>query len=510
MDRVDGFGVNPERSVKRTSAEMQVDQADQTSAASDGVPWLAWSTRVAWLRRFRRAVAAHGREIAGVVSAEVGKSEGEAYVSEVMPLLAAIRWHERNARRVLRVGVARGRPAWLLGRSVRVGRMPLGQVLLIATWNYPVGLLGVQLVQAVAAGNRVTVKPSERSPSSQRLLVSLASACGLPPGWIALAEASAEAGRRLLQDGCFDKVLFTGGTRAGSEVAAAAAGRLLPSVLELSGHDSAVVLADADVRVAATRIWQAATMNAGQTCMAPRRALVDRACYRSFVSALAPLAAGARPVRLVCAAEADRCMQQVRGALARGARSLSGVVEPARDGWLRPMAVVDCASDAALVAGDHFGPVLAVVPVSGMAEALRLHGASTHRLSVGVYTRSVRRLRRDAAFLSRLGASVVTFNESVLPTAHPAVPIAGHGASGWGASRGEAGLLELSRPLTVSQTAWWTPAPAPPDGAALRWLDGLVRWTNRARRVARLVAPAAAPVESISVQPSAADKETCA
>lgn len=495
--------------MSRTSAEMQVDQADQTSASPESGPWLPWSVRTAWLRRFRRAVAAHGREIAGVVSSEIGKSEGEAFVSEVMPLLAAIRWHERHARRVLRVGVASGRPAWLLGRSVRIGRMPLGHVLLIATWNYPVGLLGVQLVQAIAAGNRVTVKPSERSPASQRLLVSLASACGLPSGWIALADASAEAGRRLVEEGRFDKVLFTGGTRAGSEVAVAAAGRLLPSVLELSGHDSALVLSDADVRLAASRIWQAAIMNAGQTCMAPRRVLVDRACYRAFVSALSPLAAGARPVRLMCAAEADRCMQQVRGAVARGARSLSGVLEPAADGWLRPLAVVDCAADAPLVAGDHFGPALAVVPVSGLEEALRLHAASTHRLSVSVYTRSVRRLRGDPRFLARLGASVVTFNESVLPTAHPAVPIAGHGASGWGASRGEAGLLELSRPLTVCQTASWTPSPVPPEGAALRWLDGLVRWMNRGRRVARLMAPVVATLQSTGVQPSAAKKETC-
>ena len=487
---------------------MQVQQAGDPNCSVDGEAWLAWPIRQRWLASFRRAVAAHGREIAQVIADEIGKPESEAYVSEVLPLLAAMRWHARHARGVLRMQRATGRPAWLLGRRARVGRAPLGHVLIIATWNYPVGLLGVQLVQAVMAGNRVTVKPSERSPHSQQLLVRLAASCGLPDGWLALADATAEAGERLVREGMFDKVMFTGGTRVGAAVAATAAARLMPSVLELSGHDSAVVLADADVRKAAERIWLAITMNAGQTCMAPRRVLVDRSCYRAFLSELAPLAAGARPVRLVCAGEADRCMQQVGAALAQGARSLSGVVEPARDGWMRPMVVADCSAASTLVAGDHFGPVLAVVPVDGVDHALRVHGASRHRLAVGVFTRSASRWRRDAAFMMRLRASVITFNESVTPTGHPALTIAGSGGSGWGASRGAAGLLELSRPISVTETASWTPAAAPPSVAAMRWLDRVVRWSHRARRVARLISPPVPESTCNVVQPAAAEMES--
>ena len=487
---------------------MQVQQAGDVDRSVDGATWLAWPARQRWLASFRRAVAAHGREIAQVIADEIGKPESEAYVSEVLPLLAAMRWHARHARGVLRMQPASGRPAWLLGRSARVGRAPLGHVLIIATWNYPVGLLGVQLVQAVMAGNRVTVKPSERSPHSQQLLVRLAASCGLPEGWLALADATAEAGERLLRDGAFDKVLFTGGTRVGAAVATTAAARLMPSVLELSGHDSAIVLADADVRKAAERIWLAITMNAGQTCMAPRRVLVDRSCYRAFLAELAPMAAGARPMRLVCAGEADRCMQLVRTALAQGARSLSGVAEPARDGWMRPMAVVDCAATSAMVRGDHFGPVLAVVPVDGVDHALRVHAASPHRLAVGVYTRAVSRWRRDAAFMMRLRASVITFNESVTPTGHPALTIAGSGGSGWGASRGAAGLLELSRPISVTETASWTPSAAAPSAVALRWLDRVVRWSHRARRVARLVSPPAPESNCKVEQPAAAGTES--
>ena len=186
---------------------------------------------------------------------------------------------------------------------LRCGRASLGRVLIIATWNYPIGLLGVQLVQAIAAGNHVTVKPSERSPESQRRLAGLAAACA-PRGWIEVLDASRCEGERAVQNGAFDHVVFTGGTATGRQVAASAAQTLTPTSLELSGSDSALVLADADVRQAARRIWQAVTLNAGQTCMAPRRALVDRAIYGAFVAELAPLAAAARSVRLVDADQA--------------------------------------------------------------------------------------------------------------------------------------------------------------------------------------------------------------
>jgi aldehyde dehydrogenase (NAD+) len=468
---------------------------------------LSWKARRAWLRRFRRAIAAHARDLSRVVSEEIGKPESEAYVAEVLPLLAAIRWHERRAAGILGVRRAWGRPGWLLGRSVTVERAALGRVLIIATWNYPVGLLGVQLVQAIAAGNRVTVKPSERSPESQRLLVRLAGSCGLPGGWIELADASRAEGERLLRCEAFDKVIFTGGSDTGRRVAEQCSASLTPSVLELSGRDSAFVLADADPRIAADRIWLAVTMNAGQTCMAPRRALVDRAVYRAFLDALAPLAAAARPVRLVDAAQATRCSGLVQQALEMGARSLSGVAEPASDGWIRPIAVVDCPAHAALVDGDHFGPVLAVIPVEGLEQALQIHKRCSQVLAAGVFTRSASRLAKDARFLATLDASVVSFNECVTPTGHPAVAIAGVGASGWGASRGEAGLLELSRPLAVSCTAAWTPAAKAPAPRVLAGLDRMVRWWHGARSPERLEPPVRPEIQDRTRHPAVAGKE---
>jgi len=473
--------VNPLRSEDRNPAEMRVRQSSLkiNPALADGV--LSWPQRRAWLCAFRRVVAAHARDMARLISSEIGKPEGEAYVSEILPLLAAISWHLRHAEKLLRVRRVGIGPLWMLGRSVRVGRAPLGSVLLIATWNYPIGLLGVQLVQAITAGNRVIVKPSERSPASQHMLVRCAASCGLPKEWITVADATAHAGALLVREGAYDKVLFTGGALAGASVARDAALALKPSVLELSGHDTALVMADADAKRAAQRIWLAISMNAGQTCMAPRRVLVHRSVYHQFLAALAPLAAEARPQRLVCDSQALHCERLVQDALANGARSVSGVAEPARDGWIRPLAIVDCPVDVLLSEGAHFGPVIAVMVVENLEQALRIHAAGRHRLAVSVYTRSPGRWQGDANFIRQLDASVITFNESVTPTGHPAISIAGLGASGWGASRGAAGLLELTRPISISITAAWTPAAVAPTEAQLLWLDRMVRWWNAAK-----------------------------
>jgi acyl-CoA reductase-like NAD-dependent aldehyde dehydrogenase len=202
-----------------------------------------------------------------------------------------------------------------------------------------------------------------------------------------------------------------------------------------------------------------------------------------------------------------RCSGLVQEALGMGGRSLSGVAEHASDGWIRPIAVVDCPAHASLVQGDHFGPAIAVVPVDGLGEALQIHRGCSQALAASVFTRSADRLAKDARFLEALGASVVSFNECVTPTGHPGVAIAGAGASGWGASRGEAGLLELSRPLTVSRTAEWTPAAEAPPPRLLATLDRLVHWWHGAKSPERLEPPVRPGVQERTRQPAMAGKE---
>ena len=427
--------------------------------------------RRAWLDRFDRLIAADTASLVELVGEELGKPEHEVVAAELLPLRAAIRWHRRELRELLREAPVAGRPWWLVGQRHWELRVPLGRVAIIATWNYPLQLLGIQLVQALAAGNRVVVKPSERSPRSQRRLLELAVAAGLPDGALAWVEASREAGRILLETERFDHVVFTGSTRVGREIAAAAAKSLTPTTLELSGRDSAFVLADADPSLAARVLWQAVEMNAGQTCMAPRRILVERAAMPAFLSALAPLAAAARPRRMIDEQSASHVWSIVEASLAVGGRTLSGAIEPPRGAWMRPVAVAHADPDSPLVEGDHFGPAVAVVEVASVEEAVAIHERVDQHLATSVFTR---RPRAISPWFHRLKASTVTINDCLLPTAHPAVSIGGHRRSGWGVSRGRSGLHALTRSVTCSTTSpWLRVPPETPSPSVLRWLRRL-------------------------------------
>ncbi len=163
-----------------------------------------------------------------------------------------------------------------------------------------------------------------------------------------------------------------------------------------------------------------------------------------------------------------------------GGRSLSGVLEAPKDGWIRPLVIVDCPPEAALVEGDHFGPALAVVAVSNLDEAIAIHhreefpGEAQH-LSCAVYGRSG---SVNTNLAVRLGASFVTINDSLIPQSHPATSIAGRGPSGWGASRGVEGLLAMTRPVAVSRSGLLMRPPSEPPtpsqaarlGRAIAWL----------------------------------------
>ncbi|MEL6329153.1 MAG: aldehyde dehydrogenase family protein [Planctomycetota bacterium] len=435
--------------------------------------WARLRERLGWVRGFRRRLAEAEPEITALMGEEIGKPRFEGLTADVMPVLAAARFTERHASKILRTAKRGGSPLLGMGQTHRVHRLPLGRVAIIATWNYPVGLLGVQLVQALAAGNSVVVKPSEVSPRTQSALLDLAEQ-GLPLGVLTRTEATREAGEALLREHRFDHVVFTGSTSVGRAIAEALAPTLTPSTLELSGRDTALVLEDAPIPLAARSVWMAATANGGQTCMAPKRVLVRREVYADFLRALGSVGAGARPRRLASEAAAAAAWRQVRAALEDGARTLSAVPEPPEGAWIRPEAVVDCPESACLVEGRNFAPVFAVLPVDDLGHALRIHAGCDQHLATSVYTRRVRWAESELA--PRLQAGTVTVNDAVIPTAHPGVPLAGLGESGWGVSRGVEGLLAMTRPLHTAATSRIVRPPLDePSPQRLGQLAGFVR-----------------------------------
>ncbi|MDA1262489.1 MAG: aldehyde dehydrogenase [Planctomycetota bacterium] len=446
--------------------------------------------RLQWLEGFGARIDRHADDLIELIQIETGKSPWEAFASEILPLRASIHWHLRNAVDVLATRRLSGRPWWMLGQRHHVLRLPVGRVAIIATWNYPVQLLGIQLVQSIVAGNVTLVKPSENSPRSQGLLLRLA-AEGLPEGRLTRTAATRAAGEELFESHSidpsipFDHIVFTGSTEVGRVIAKRAAESLTPTTLELSGCDSAIVFASAEAKLAAKSLWQAVVLNAGQTCMAPRRIIVESQIYRQFLSYLAPQVAGTKQMRLISQAAARKMDSCVRQSVSLGGHSLSGVVEYSNQANVRPIAIFDCPVGSELALGNHFSPAVAVIRADDEAHALAIHKSFRKHLSVSVFASSqkARSLAGDAHFIDQLRAGSVTFNDSLIPTAHPSASIRGTGESGWGVSRGEAGLLELTRSVTVSNTSRWIRMPTgEPDRKTQRILRSILggfKWKSK-------------------------------
>jgi aldehyde dehydrogenase (NAD+) len=293
----------------------------------------------------------------------------------------------------------------------------------------------------------------------------------------------------------------------GRRIAEVCATQLTPSTLELSGSDSAIVLADADARAAARAIFMGVVGNSGQTCMAPRRVLVERAAFPAFSAEFARLFAGSARRTLVDADAARHTLAVARAAVDAGGSSIAGAIEPCEGRSMRPIAVADCPIETDLFLGRHFGPAVAVRVVESPEEAFALHARAGQFLATSIWTR--RPGTELAARAERCGSGLVHFNSVLVPSAHPGVSIGGHGASGWGASRGEAGLVAMTREVFVTRTSAFVQPPldeptAKQQGILARFLSWPLRGESR---------PEAAAIPSRAAQErqsecSAADSST--
>jgi acyl-CoA reductase-like NAD-dependent aldehyde dehydrogenase len=437
------------------------------------------AARLRPVRAFRFLVADSTDRLCAAVARDVGKPAAETLGGEVLPLADACRFLECAAVRLLRPRRVPGRlrPLWLWGQRDTVHRRPRGVVGIIGTWNYPLFLNGVQILQALAAGNAVVWKPSELAPASAEVIADLLGRAGFPGRLLHVLEATREAGQALTE-GDVDHVVFTGSAATGRHIARRLGERLVSSTLELSGCDPQFVLDDADVPLAARAAWFGATLNRGQTCLAVRRALVQRPAYPTFCAALRDLAAGGAPMTLALAGQAEQARRLVADALARGGRLLDDKSLSLTEGAAcAPAVVLNARPDMALWTEASFAPLLAVLPFDGVDEAVRLDAACPYHLGASVFTGDP---RRGFDLAAALGSGTVAVNDVVVQIAHPATPFGGTGASGWGVTQGAEGLLEMTVPQVVSARAGrfrphYDQAPGPATPARLAAHEELVR-----------------------------------
>lgn len=333
-------------------------------------------------------------------------------------------------------------------------RRPMGVCALITAWNSPLALLANKLPPALATGNTVVIKPSEHASVTTLELVRIAHEVGFPPGVINVVTGDGVVGDLLVRDPGVDKVSFTGGGGTGRRIAAAAAERLIPVSLELGGKSPNIIFADADVERAIVGAVAGIFGAAGQTCVAGSRLLVERSIYDHVVESVAgraaairlgdPLDAATEMGPLANQPQFDRILGVVDDARSEGSRLVTGggASEDAALGeglFIEPTVFADVDPQSRLAQQEVFGPVLAVIPFEGEAEAIEIANGTEFGLAAGVWTNDLGRSHR---MTDALEAGVVWVN--TYRATGTQAPFGGTKQSGYGRERGEEALHDYT------------------------------------------------------------------
>jgi acyl-CoA reductase-like NAD-dependent aldehyde dehydrogenase len=347
----------------------------------------------------------------------------------------------------------------LAGFERRIEHTPLGVVVNLPSWNYPLLTCVNAVIPAVLAGNAVVLKHSSRSPLCGEHFAEAFARVGAPRGLFQALHCDHGTSERIVADPRVDFVAFTGSVQGGHRIYTAAASRRFIDVgLELGGKDAAYVAADADLDKAVDGIVDGACYNAGQSCCGVERAYVHRSLYDRFIeAALAqikayklgdPLAEDTSMGPMAQPAQPAFIDQQIRQAVSQGARVLAGGKPTSVSGkgrFFEPTLLVDVAPSLDVMRLETFGPVLPVVPVDSDEEALALINDSDLGLTASLWTRDRERAARLATLIE---TGTVYLNQC--DTLDPALPWTGVKDSGKGATLSALGFLHLTRPKSIN------------------------------------------------------------
>jgi aldehyde dehydrogenase (NAD+) len=424
------------------------------------------------LRGLQRLLSEREPELLAALHQDLGKPAIEGWLTELGHVRAEIdhilehldRWAAPD-----RVPVR----ALLRPARARIVPEPLGVVLVIAPWNYPVHLLLLPMAYALAAGNTVIGKPSEVAAATSAAL-----ARWLPryvdSDAVVLVEGDAPVVTSLLEQR-FDHIFYTGNGRVGRIVMAAAARHLTPVTLELGGKSPVLVDRSANIDVAARRVAWGKWLNAGQTCVAPDYVLVDRQVEGPFVDALARHARafyGEDPqgsddyARIVNDRHFDRLCGLIDGR--QGGRVAFGGQRDRDSRYLAPTVLTGVSWEDPVMGEEVFGPVLPILAVDGLDDAIATVNAHDKPLALYVFAEDRAASDRVVAETSSGGVCV---NATLLHLAVPTLPFGGVGESGMGAYHGATGFYTFShrKAVLTRPTSIDPPITYPPYTRLKQW-----------------------------------------
>lgn len=432
--------------------EATADEVEAAVAAARPAQHAWWA-----LSALDRAVALH--EVARRLE-ETAAGVGECLTREMGKPFRESHWEAGASASAFRhyAELARHEHGRVAGPAI-AGQMhltlkePLGTVVSIVPFNFPVLLFGWQAAAALAAGNAVIVKPSELTPLT--LLMAMEAFAHLPAGLVQVLTGGAAVGRALVEHADTQAVAFTGSVPAAQAVAQAAAKRFKPTLIEASGNDPFIVMPSAPVDVVARGAAFAAFLNCGQVCTSAERFYVHEAVYDAFVVALAEQARALRIGSgltavdigpMASARERDRVETVVARAVAQRARVVCGGRRPPHPqrGWFYEPTVIEARHDMDLMHGECFGPLAPVCRVASLDEAIARANDSEMGLGANIYTQDLAEAMRA---VHEIESGIVWVNTPL--NDNDAVPFGGRKLTGSGRELGIEGLEQFRRSKMV-------------------------------------------------------------
>ena len=424
------------------------------------------------LQQLKKLLRENGQEIVDALHADLGRPELEGWVTDVTVTVAEVDLALKSLSRWTRPQRV-STPLNQQPASARIVREPLGVVLVIAPWNYPVQLLLSPLVGAIAAGNTVLLKPSEVSAHSSAIMAKLVPRY-LDTECIAVVEGGVEETTALLEQR-FDHILYTGNGQVARVVMAAAAKHLTPVTLELGGKSPCIVDEEVDVEVAARRIAWGKFLNAGQTCIAPDYVLVHESKERELLDAMKKALVefyGEDPKQTADYGRIinERHHRRLAQLVASGEVVTGGQLDE-QDRFIAPTILRNVAPDSPVMRDEIFGPILPVLTVPDVESAISFVNARPKPLALYVFTK---RKPVEEEVVARTSSGGVCVNATIWHIANANLPFGGVGPSGMGAYHGRDSFETFShRKAVVSKSTALDPKLAYPPYT--KWKQAIVK-----------------------------------
>jgi acyl-CoA reductase-like NAD-dependent aldehyde dehydrogenase len=426
--------------------------------------------RCASLTKLRGQILASRDRLADAVVLESGKPRVEALFADVFVSLDTAAYYAKQAPALLRDERVPHHALAAKTKSGKIAYEPLGVIAVISSWNYPLAIPLGQIIPAIAAGNAVVCKTSDVTPQCGALIQKLFDDANFPEGLVTIVQGAADAAQALIAARP-DKVFFTGSVATGQRVAEACAKDLIPSVLELGGKDAMLVLADANLEIAASAaVWGGFT-NCGQVCLSVERLFVESAVAEKFLSLVVQktqklrVGPGNDPVTdvgpLIRPQQVQRIRELVNDAVNLGAKVLCGgrARPDLGPNFFEPTVISGVNPSMKLFEEETFGPILAIQIVESEEEAIARCNDSNFALSASIFTSNSARGQSIARLLK---AGTVMINDAISYFGIAEAPHGGCKQSGWGRTHGKAGLLEMVQPKYIAidhlpnrEKPWW-------------------------------------------------------